>query len=143
MPPFFGALDALTVDDSGGGTRLSLRLFSTLDIERVMNAIQYAVALPPDEVVVDRAARWKILRKIAPLAPGAQDVHHAVHNSTHVGAPLTSAGLRRWNERLDIRPLVIRQIARIPEVITIVFRSVLMRPHWRHLPNRPPPLNHN
>ena len=96
-----------------------------------MNAIQYAVALPPDEVVVDRAARWKILRKIAPLATGAQDVHHAVHNRTHVGAPLTSARLRRRNERLDIRPLVIRQIARVPQVITIVFRSVIMRPHRR------------
>jgi len=134
MPPFFGALDALTVDDGGGGARLSFRPFSTFDVECVMNAIQYAVALPPDEVVVDRATRWKILRKIAPLATGAQDVHHAVHHRTHVGAALAPAGLRRWNERLDICPLVVRQIARVPKVITIVFRSVLMRPHRRHLP---------
>jgi hypothetical protein len=33
-----------------------------------MNAIQHAIALPPDEVVVDRAVRRKILRKVAPLA---------------------------------------------------------------------------
>ena len=68
-------------------------------------AIQHAIALPPDEVVVDRAVRRKILRKIAPLATGAQDIHHAVHDRTHVGAALAAARLRRWNERLDIRPL--------------------------------------
>src|ERR1700730_621992 len=134
MPPFFGALDALTVDDGGGGACLSFRPFSTFDVECVMNAIQYAVALPPDEVVVDRAARWKILRKITPLATGAQDVHHAVHHRTHIGAPLAPAGLRRWNERVAMRPLVVRQTARVPKVISIVFRSVLMRPHRRRLP---------
>ena len=43
-----------------------------------MNAIQHAIALPPDEVVVDRAVRRKILRKVAPLATGAQDIHDVV-----------------------------------------------------------------
>jgi hypothetical protein len=99
MPPFFGALDALTVDDGGGGARLSLRPFSTLDIERVMNAIEYPVALPPDK--------------------------------THVGAALAPAGPRRRDERRNNRPLLVRQVARISQVITIVSRSVLLRPHRR------------
>jgi hypothetical protein len=30
-----------------------------------------------------------------------------------------------------MRPLVVRQVARVSQVITIVFRSVLMRPHRR------------
>src|SRR5712691_5138113 len=71
MPaPFFGALDALTIDDASGGASFSLRLLAAFDIERVMNAIQHAVALPPNEVIVVRAARRKILRKVAPLAAG-------------------------------------------------------------------------
>ena len=129
--PFFGALHALTIDDGGGGTRFSFRLVAAFNVKRVMNAIQYAIALPPNEIIVHRAARRKILRKVAPLATSAQDIHHAVHDRTHVGAALAAARLRRWNERLDIRPLVVRQIARVPQVIAIVFRAVLMRPHRR------------
>src|SRR5271168_3210000 len=132
--PFFGALDALTVDDAGGGACFSLRPFAAFDVERVMNAIQHAIALPPNEVVMDRAARWKILRQVAPLAAGAQDVHDAVHHRAHVHRPLASARLRRRNKRFDQRPLVIRQIARIAQMITIVFGSVLVSPH-----RQPPP----
>jgi hypothetical protein len=63
------------------------------------------------------------------LATGAEDIHDPVHDRTHVGPPLAAAALRRRNERLDKRPLVIRQIARVSQVITIVFRAVLRRPH--------------
>ena len=134
-PPFFGALHALAIDDAGGGTGFSLRSLSALDVERMMNTIEHAVALPPNEVVVDRAARWKILRKVTPLAAGTEDIHHPVHGRAHVGSPLTAAWLGWRNERFDKRPLVIRQVAWVSQVITIVFRAVLMRPH------RGPPSN--
>ena len=43
-----------------------------------------------------------------------------------------AAAAPRWrNERLDKRPLLIRQVTRIAQMITIVFRSVLIRPHRR------------
>jgi hypothetical protein len=42
-------------------------------------------------------------------------------------------GLGRRNQWCNIRPLVIRKVARVPQVITIVFRSVLKRPHRRPL----------
>ena len=144
-PPFFGALDALTIDDASGGASFSFRLLAAFDVERVMNAIEHAVAVPPNEVVVDRAARRKILRKVAPLAAGAQDVHHSVHHRAHVLLALAAARLRRRNERFDKRPLVIRQVARVAQMITIVFRAVLVRPHrrWPPLESGPPPLNHN
>jgi hypothetical protein len=51
----------LAVDDSDGGAGFSFRSFAAFDEERVMNAIEDAVALPPNEVVVDRTARRKIL----------------------------------------------------------------------------------
>src|ERR1700694_4491720 len=37
----------------------------------------------------------------------------------------------RWNNRLDVRPLIVRQIARIAQLVTIVFQAVFGRPHWR------------
>src|ERR1700736_4699909 len=100
-----------------------------------MNAIEHAVALPPDEVVVHRATRRKILRNIAPLTTGAQDVHQAVHHRTHVGAALAAARPRRRNERRNNRPLLVREVAWVPQMITIVSRSVFLRPH------RQPPAN--
>src|SRR5712672_1890014 len=56
-----------------------------------------------------------------------------VHDRTHVGPPLATAGLGRRYQWCNIRPLVIREVARVPQVITIVFRSVLKRPHRRPL----------
>ena len=94
-----------------------------------MNAIEHAVALPPDEVVVHRATRRKILRNIAPLTTGAQDVHQAVHHRTHVGAALAAARPRRRNERRNNRPLLVREVAWVPQMITIVSRLVFLRPH--------------
>jgi hypothetical protein len=135
--PFFGAFHALTIDDAGGGAGVSFCLLAAFHVECVMNAIQHAVALPPNEVVMDCAARWKILRKVASLAASAQDVHHAVHHSPHVCSPLAAAALRCWNERFDKRPLVIRQVARVSQVIAIVFRSVLFV-STSAVPPRPP-----
>src|SRR5215471_17335234 len=40
-----------------------------------------------------RAVRRKVLRQIAPLATGTQDIHHPVHHRPHVGPALATAGL--------------------------------------------------
>ena len=42
---------------------------------------------------------------------------------------LPPPGLAGGNEWFDKCPLVIRQVARVSQMITIVFRAVLMRPH--------------
>src|SRR5262249_1070377 len=102
----------------------------------MVNAIQNPIAMPPQEVVVDRAVRRKVLRKIAPLATGAQDIHHGVGDRTHVGPTLTTTGLGWRNQWCNIGPLVIREVARVPQMITIVFRPVLKRPHRRPSPNQ-------
>jgi hypothetical protein len=68
---------------------------------------------------VHRAARRKILRKVAPLATGAQGITPFM-TARMFGAALAAARLRRWNEWLDIRPLVVRRIARVPQVIIAV-----------------------
>jgi len=63
-----GALDALTVDDGGGGTGFAFRAFAAFDIERVMNAIKNAAA-----------------PRSTPLTTRAQDAHQAVQHRTHIG----------------------------------------------------------
>ncbi len=131
--PLFGAFHALAIDDGGCGTGLSFRLLAAGNVERVVNAIQHTIAVPPDEVVVDRAVRREVLRKVAPLATGAEDIHNPIHDRTHVSASFATARLGRRNQRRNIRPLVIREVARVPQVITIVFWSVLKRPDRRPL----------
>src|SRR5713226_7183032 len=103
-----------------------------------MNAIQHTIALPPNEVVVDRAVGRKILRDIAPLATSTQTVHDPVDDLAHVCPALAPAGLGRWNQRFNILPLLVREVARVPQMISIVSRPVLKRPH-----QQPRPPNHS
>src|SRR5712671_1409226 len=58
--------------------------------------------------MVDRAEGWKVLRKVAPLAAGAQNIHHRVHDRAHIGPPFAAAGLGWWNQGCNIGPLVRR-----------------------------------
>ena len=100
-----------------------------------MNAIQHAVALPPDEVVIHRAVRRKILRKIAPLTTGAQDIHQAVYHRTHVGAALAAARSRRRNERRNNGPLLVREVAWVSQMITIGYLGRFFCVHIDGAPN--------
>ena len=56
-----------------------------------MDPLQRAVVAPQAKVAIHRAARRQVFRNVAPLASGAQDVHHAVHHLAHVDAPLAAA----------------------------------------------------
>src|ERR1700730_5747557 len=98
-----------------------------------MDPIQRAVANPPRKIVMQRAARRKVFWNIAPLAAGAQDVHHAVHDCPHFGPPLTAPTFGGRNQRLDTCPFVISQVARISQVIAVVLRPVLVRPQCKPL----------
>jgi hypothetical protein len=46
------------------------------------------------------------------LPAGAQDVHHDVHHRPHVRPPLAAATSGRRDQRLDVGPFVMRQVAR-------------------------------
>src|SRR5215831_2597902 len=99
----------------------------------MMDPIQRAVAMPPRKIVMQRAARRKVFWDVPPLTAGAQDVHHAVHDRPNVDLPLTAAASRGRDQRLDICPFVISQVARISQVIAVVLRPVLVRPHCKSL----------
>src|SRR5271155_472448 len=99
----------------------------------MMNPIQRAVANPPRKIVMQRAARRKVFWNIPPLAAGAQDIHHAIHDRQHVRPPLAAAAFGGRDQRLDIHPFVIGQVARISQLIAVVLRSVLVCPQRRPL----------
>ena len=86
-----------------------------------MNTIEHAVALPPNKVVVDRAARREILWKVTPLAAATEDIHHPVHDRAHVGSPLAAAWLDWRSERFDKRLLVIRKVLGVSKVSRLYF----------------------
>jgi hypothetical protein len=82
-----------------------------------MDPIQRTVAIPPRKIIMQRAARRKVFWNIAPLAPSAEDIHHAIHDRPHVRPARAAAAFGGRDQRLDIRPFVIGQVARISQVI--------------------------
>jgi len=62
----------------------------------------------------------------------------ALASTTNCGfcsGAMCSCGTRRRHQRRNNRPLLLRQVARVPQMIAIVSRSTLLRPH------RQPPAN--
>src|SRR5450759_509997 len=126
---FLGAFHTLAVNDGGGGTGFASRLLATLLVKRVVNAIQRAVVPPQTEVPIHGAARRQLLGAVATSESSAQHVHDAVNDIPCVHFTLAAPALRRRNERPDMRPFFVRHIARISQMIALVARSVLARPH--------------
>ncbi len=131
--PLFRAFHALAVDDAGCLARFTLHGFATLHVERVMNAIQRAVPAPKVEIIKQRALRRQVFWNITPLASRAQHIHEAVHDFPRLNGSLASAAFGRRNKRLDACPFLVGEIARIAQIVAIVFRAVFGRPHRRPL----------
>src|SRR6476646_14240 len=125
---FFCALHALAVHDTGGWTGFTLGLLTAFHIESVMHLPQRAVPAPLTEVAVHRTARWQVLGDVAPLAAGAQHIHHAVDHLAHVNRALAATALGRRDQRLDLLPLQVGEIARVAQPVTVIAAAVLGRP---------------
>jgi len=68
------------------------------------------------------ALRRQVFGNITPLASRAQHIHEAVHDFPRLNGALASAAFGRRDQGLDVRPLIVRQIAGITQLVTIVFR---------------------
>ena len=135
-PPFFGAFDALAVDDTKARRRVSTCEFSGHRVEGVVHAREHAIAVPADEVVVHDALGGKILRQLAPLAPGRQHIEDRVQHHARFWNRMAPRLPGMRHQRRDERPLLVGQIARISAVLAFVRRSAIVRPHSA------PPANH-
>ena len=94
-----------------------------------MDVIDHAVAAPFPKVAVDRCVRRKVLRQLPPLAAGAIDVANGVENLAHVGHAATTARARRREHRLDDRPLLVADIARIATAARLMGVAMIVGPH--------------
>src|SRR6478736_2316769 len=131
------------IDDGGTRTGFPLRLFTTLVIKRVVDALQCAVIGPQIEIVVDRAFRGQVFRDCAPLTAGRQNVHKTVHHLAHDHRPFASARLAGRNERYNQLPFLVGHITRIAQLAAVIARAIPARPHRCPLESRSPLLNHN
>ena len=98
-----------------------------------MDALERAVPTPKVEVIVEGRARRQILRDGAPLAAGAENVHDAVDNLAYVDVALVAAAFGRRNQRYDMPPFGVGQIARIAQPAAVLASAVFVAPHWRPL----------
>ena len=128
-PPFFGAFDALAVDDTKARRRVSTCEFSGHRVEGVVHAREHAIAVPADEVVVHDALGGKILRQLAPLAPGRQHVEDRVQHHARFWNRMTPRLPRGRHQRRDECLLLIGQVARISAVLAFISRSAIVSPH--------------
>ena len=124
-----GALHALAVDHTRGWAWLALHYLAALQVERVVDCNQRVVIVPTNQIVIQGAFRWQILRNIAPLTPCAQHIHDPVDDLAHIDFAVSAAALGWWDERFDERPLCGGKVAGIAQLVAVVFDSVVGGPH--------------
>src|ERR1700749_1713450 len=111
--PLFGTFCALAVDHAGGRAGVSVRLLATFLIEGVVDLLQTAVVNPALEVAMQGTARRQVLGHVAPLATGAQHIHHAVQHLANVDVSSSPAPFSGWDQPLDPGPLLVGQVTRV------------------------------
>ena len=97
----------------------------------MMDAIQRAVPVPQAEVIMHGASgRINRLGMRAPL-DDRRVLRMYITSVDHLAdsdAPFAAAGLARRDQRLDMRPFRIGQVARITQFVAVVARAVVGSP---------------
>jgi hypothetical protein len=123
VAPFFRCLDRLAVDHGGAGALLATLLVTHFAAQAVVHLLPGIVLAPTPRVVVDGPLRREVMREEVPLTAGAEHVVDGVEHLAHIGRPLSTAGLGRWDQRfpLPANRLGFRRIAlEIKDLNTIV-----------------------
>src|SRR5262249_14581832 len=97
--------------------------------QRLMHAIQHAVAAPIPEIVVNRGVRWKILRQLPPLTTAAVDIPDGVEDLAHISLAAAPSSARRRDHRRDHRPLLVAHVTRIAAPARRVRLAMGVGPH--------------
>lgn len=112
-----GGADGLRVDQVRARLRVAALSFTDLAAQCVMDALNGSVVVSPGEVPVHRRPRSEVLWQLPPCASGPYHVEDRVHDPPpRMLLPPTAlrAHPRRRKQRLHQRPLLIRQVRRIP-----------------------------
>ena len=109
--------DGLRVDQAGARLGIAAVSLAHPVPQCVVDALDGAVVVPPGEVPVHRLPGWEVLRQLPPGAPGPYHVEDRVHDPTPrmlLPPPALRSHPRRRQQRLHQRPLLVRQVRRIP-----------------------------
>ena len=129
---FFGAFNALTVDDAGGRTRLPIDQLAALLVELIVNSQQRPVVLPALEVVEQGASRRQVSGDIAPLTPGARKVQKAIYHLAFIDLAWAATTLGWRDQVLQVPPFLVGQVTWIAQLVPVVPRTVFSGPHYAH-----------
>src|SRR5262249_46516573 len=119
-----GRLDRLTVESGGAGRRCPPGLDAGQGTQGVEDLLPGTVPVPPLEVVVDRLPRRQVMGQRPPGTPFAGVVKQGVDDFAQIdfaGPPGPTASLDAGQQRLDQRPLLVRQVAGIRFAFHTVF----------------------
>src|SRR3978361_1281690 len=94
-----------------------------------MEIIQRPIGAPSVEIVVNGAARRKVLGDVAPLAARPEDIHEAIHDLTDVDRTLVATRFGGWDQRFDLGPLFGCQVVSVAQTTTVVSETGLICPH--------------
>ena len=111
--PFFGRLDRLAVDDSGGRFLGAARGLPVCPMQCVEHPVQLPGVAQAAEKCPHRGPRREILGQVAPLISRAELVENRVHHQALAVRRRRPALLRRGKKRLNRRPFPISQRRRI------------------------------
>ena len=107
----------------------SLKLADLL-VEREVQAVEHAIAMPAHEPAVHGAARRQVSGQSPPLAACAQDVQNGIEDLAQALRGRT--GLRATAQKRSHQiPFGIRQVARVAQTCASVATSVLWGPQGR------------
>ena len=112
-PAPIGRLDRLAVDDRGTRRRGAPGLHPHPLAQQRMQPLPGAVPAPRGEVVVDRLVRWEVVRQRPPGPASTQVVQDAVENLAHIHRARPPTGLGWGDQRLQDRPLRVREVTRV------------------------------
>jgi hypothetical protein len=93
-----------------------------------MDALQRPVVVPTVEIIMDRAARRKVLWDVAPSAPCAKDVHDTIDNFPRIHRPFVAASFGWGYQRRGQRPFFVHQVMGIAHALAIMPATGLWGP---------------
>src|SRR5271156_2936 len=136
-----GGLDTLGVDDRGAWAGLASNALAVPHDQQMVQGFPGPVVAKAHEPAICRLVWRKMLRQHAPGNTAPQDVEDCVHQLAHLPGPMPSGlGGRRqkWGEDFPFR---VRQVARIAQVVSVMFCSGLGGPPRRLQGERIKPLD--
>ena len=127
----FRGFHRLAVDHGGRRTGLAFDALAIEHHQTMVQALPQAVVAKADEPAIGRLVRRKMLGQQPPRTAAAQHIENRVQHFAHRPmAMATRLGGRRQKRRKN-PPFLVAQIAAITQMVAVMPRPCLRRPHRR------------